>query len=344
MNSLLYDKPELSFAEDFANKVLGELNDIKHTFFRIGFRLREANDFKYYKELGFESIADCAEALFGFKKTTTYDLMNIALMFKDDDFPMRINKYYDRFSQSQLVVLSSMGSYERDFLAKICSSSDTVAEMRRAKKYLHDSLFRGDRHIPNWEWSQCKSLAELNKLFDSRFAGIPAPTAPNCSKEVDYAFLQSIIDKIPKDDVVVEHPAPEQIVIAPESVAVSETVAQNSGYPEKFIDIISIKLSEKLFSDGFVYQWREKQAVHQMMHTDEFSKYCLVEICRIISKEYTMFKHLIQDCIKDWAAQFDYGITLCGRKQGMTHFAGNIASLLCDEICKPFSNLKSGKN
>lgn len=81
-NNMEYS-PAQTPEEDFVNLVRLELDDIKHTFFKIGFRLREANNERYFIKLGYESIEECAEALFGFKKTTTYDLMRLAELFAD---------------------------------------------------------------------------------------------------------------------------------------------------------------------------------------------------------------------------------------------------------------------
>ena len=63
-----YYTPAKTVEEDFVNLVRLELNDIKKTFFKIGFRLYEANCNRYYKKLGFNSIEECAEAMFGFRK------------------------------------------------------------------------------------------------------------------------------------------------------------------------------------------------------------------------------------------------------------------------------------
>ena len=46
----------VSEAEKFVKLVKSDLDDIKHSFFTIGFRLHEANEFKYFRELGYENI------------------------------------------------------------------------------------------------------------------------------------------------------------------------------------------------------------------------------------------------------------------------------------------------
>ena len=127
-------KPAGTVEEDFVNLVKLELNDIRNTFFKIGFRLREANENRYYKKLGYSSIEECAEALFGFKKTTTYDLMAIAGRFYDRKAPMALAEPYRKFNQSQLVLLSGLMTASEDFI-KMTSSEDSIEKIKKAKKY-----------------------------------------------------------------------------------------------------------------------------------------------------------------------------------------------------------------
>ena len=67
--------PQDTYAEAFVKLVREELNSIKRNFFSIGFRLAEANKEGYYYELGYDSIVECAEDLFGFKKTMSYNAL-----------------------------------------------------------------------------------------------------------------------------------------------------------------------------------------------------------------------------------------------------------------------------
>ena len=55
-------------AESFVKMVKINVRDIRNSFFEIGFRLREAHNNAYYKDLGFANIHECAEALFDIKK------------------------------------------------------------------------------------------------------------------------------------------------------------------------------------------------------------------------------------------------------------------------------------
>lgn len=164
MSNLEYYSPSSTVQEDFVNLVNLELNDIKKTFVRIGFRLLEADRCKYYVDLGFSNIVDCAEHFFGFKKTTTYDLMSVALLFTESDQPMVLAPRYRKFSQSQLVLFSSI-RYKRDDFIKLCSSEDSISDLRIAKKNW-SSLMSGRLFTVNKSYSQCKNIREFNELCD----------------------------------------------------------------------------------------------------------------------------------------------------------------------------------
>ena len=126
--------PAPTVEEDFVNLVRLELDDIKHTFFRIGFRLKEAYNEKYYIKLGYKTIEECAEELFGFKKTTTYDLMRLVSLFASREAPMQIDSKYDGFSQSQLVLFSQINLSQNYFIS-MAKPTDTIATLKKAKNY-----------------------------------------------------------------------------------------------------------------------------------------------------------------------------------------------------------------
>ena len=129
-----YYVPAATVEEDFVNLVKLELNDIKNSFFKIGFRLSEANRCKYYKKLGFNTIEECAEALFGFKKTTTYDLMNVANSFGDRKAPMMLDSKYQGINQSQLVLFSSINYARAGFISR-ARPEDSIEKLKKAKRY-----------------------------------------------------------------------------------------------------------------------------------------------------------------------------------------------------------------
>ncbi len=120
-------------AEGFIDKVNVELTDIKHSFFRIGFLLSEANELGYYKPLGYQNITELAEDKFGFKQSTTYELMNVYALAHSKQAPMQIADKYEKYSKSQLTEFCKIKFATDDFM-KIVSPLDTVADIKEAVK------------------------------------------------------------------------------------------------------------------------------------------------------------------------------------------------------------------
>lgn len=118
-------------AEGFVQNVYNDLNDIKHSFFVIGFRLTEANNLKYYKALGYQNITELAEDKFGFKKTVTYELMQIYALAHNVQSPMRIADKYDKYSKSQLAEFCRLRYCPDDFI-QIVTPQDNVDTIERA--------------------------------------------------------------------------------------------------------------------------------------------------------------------------------------------------------------------
>ena len=122
---------ELVMAESFVEAVYDDLNDIKHSFFRIGFRLHEAAQLGYYKQLGYANITELAEDKFGFKQSTTYELIAIYRLAHKEAAPMQIAEPYEAFSQSQLRELCRLKMDPWGFM-RIVKSSDTVVNIGKA--------------------------------------------------------------------------------------------------------------------------------------------------------------------------------------------------------------------
>ena len=92
----------------------------------------------YFRTLGYENITDCAEHLFGIKKSTTYSLMHIASCYCDG---MVLKDKYKNYSQSQLIEMSTANALLEDKI----TSDMTVADIRDLKKALpnYASRYKG---------------------------------------------------------------------------------------------------------------------------------------------------------------------------------------------------------
>ena len=95
-----------AYADSFLENTKADMLDISRSFFKIGFRLAEANKEGYYKTLGYESIDELAEAEFSIKRSTTYGLMEVWERFHDRKNPMSVSATYEKFSYTKLLEIA----------------------------------------------------------------------------------------------------------------------------------------------------------------------------------------------------------------------------------------------
>lgn len=99
----------------YCEKIKKEINGIAENWFQIAYYVYEMNHFKYYAN-HYDNIVDCCKAEFGFKKSTTYNFINIV---KDSGCSYYV-RYQDfissvkGWSYSQLVSMLSLSDKERE--------------------------------------------------------------------------------------------------------------------------------------------------------------------------------------------------------------------------------------
>lgn len=126
------DEPD-AFALGSFDYIARDLNDIKHSYFRLGFHLDECDRCKYWQQFGYSCLSDFALHNWGlessfvsrciavFKFTAQYSGA-LPTMFQQDK--------YKPYSYSQLVEMISM---DEDTLRR-CSPNYSVRELREIKK------------------------------------------------------------------------------------------------------------------------------------------------------------------------------------------------------------------
>lgn len=159
----IYSEEE-SFAQSFIRHVNEELHDVKRTFIKIGFRLKEADEFEYYKELGYQNITDLAEAEFGFKKTTTYELIKVYELAHDPDCRWHISKEFDKYSYSQLLALTYL-KYSACSAIAIVKPTDSVRALKRFVSNWNEEYRYGCGYRPG-----LKTVDEYLKAYDEKQA------------------------------------------------------------------------------------------------------------------------------------------------------------------------------
>ena len=127
IDNVLYVKQD---ARNFVARVRSRLEHIFTEFIEIGKDLKLAQENKYYKELGFNSLEDLSLDLFGIKKTVCYNLIKLYETCSDGD---HILPEYKGFSQNQLIELISVKSAPKKFL-EITKPEDSVRKIKEARK------------------------------------------------------------------------------------------------------------------------------------------------------------------------------------------------------------------
>ena len=130
-----------SAAESFVKFVKYDLEHISKTFFDIGFRLWEARNFEYYKELGYESIEELSENEFDFKRSSTYNLINVFTRFSvwNGTYCNQIQEQFKDYSYSQLVELSKLYYLPEEHIHDWFPPSVPVREFSAYVRYYKDT-------------------------------------------------------------------------------------------------------------------------------------------------------------------------------------------------------------
>lgn len=161
---------QLVFANGFVKAVNEAMDDIKNRSYFIGFRLYEANRYKYYEALGYGSIEELAEAEFGFKRSTTYGLMQ-AFNYAKSETPLYIADKYRGYSYTALLEMSKAKSVKylnkSQGIETILTPKVSVSKIKEVRP-LWDKYITEHDALPN-----CKSVDEFLELVKEQEA--PAP-------------------------------------------------------------------------------------------------------------------------------------------------------------------------
>lgn len=121
-----------SLLNDYSKKIKDSVQNIKREYFYIGAMLNELSSRGTFAAGGYKNISEYCEDVFGFKKTFTYDLMNVASCFRDPLGTMfSIEPKYKDYDFSKLCVMAGMNSKQ----LSLCSPNYTVKEIKNIKRY-----------------------------------------------------------------------------------------------------------------------------------------------------------------------------------------------------------------
>lgn len=126
------DEPDVMALGSF-DFIARDLNDIKRSYFRLGFHLNEFNCCKYYQQFGFSCLSDFALHNWGLEPSFVSRCIAVFLFtaqYSGAIPTMFQEEKYQPYSYSQLVEMISM---DEDTLRR-CSPNYSVRELREIKK------------------------------------------------------------------------------------------------------------------------------------------------------------------------------------------------------------------
>lgn len=156
--------------EDFCKAMTDEIQNVKHSFFKLGMYLSEAYVKRLNNGTGVDDFFIWCEQLFNLQKSSVYNFMRIYNVFRDKsrtDIGVLDSRFED-FSQSQLVeLLPASDSLDQIQFVK---PSDSVATIRKVVKI--NKKMRNKAHV------ECDSAEEYIDRF-----GAVLLTDVSCKKE-----------------------------------------------------------------------------------------------------------------------------------------------------------------
>lgn len=168
-------------------KIQRTIGQVADSFCYIGYLLYHCKKSEWFKELNYGSVIEYAEKELGFKKSTTYNFINVCERFSEYKSGMPsdyIDQKYKCFTFQKLVQMTSIKNL--DMLEEI-NSDMTVKEIKEKKISI-----RVEKQVIN-------NIEVLESKIDII---IPDPVVPIEKNVIDVDFKSdSIIDPILKNDI-----------------------------------------------------------------------------------------------------------------------------------------------
>lgn len=311
-----------SMAVSFVKMVKLNLVEAQKSFFEIGFRLYEAQKYEYYKELGFESLVDCAEHHFGFKKTLVYDLINVYDSFNENHTKF-INPKYKDFSQSQLIEMSKVKTFQVQFISK-CKPTDSVKKIREARKIF-------TKH--GLELYDCKSLDGLISAYEEK----------QKKDKADIVIEEAIINGEPvleEENEIDEEP----IQVTYESKGIElKADAPKEEKTEITEDLCMPAYLQKDIFNSFCKDisllLQTKYSTTVLLVGKNYTDF-VKDLYRLINKFLFIRRSDIKMVLYNVYKNYDYDINLNGRKQPLKVFISNIVNSFTDFFEPPKESKK----
>lgn len=163
----------------YIDKIRKEVERAADNWLHIAYYVYELNYFGYYKK-HFENIVDCCQANFGFKKSTTYNFINIVEQFADNvgmvkSKPklqyVKFNDFFNavrQWSYSQLVAMLSLSDKQREQATPEMSA-------REIKRLKTDSKRLENNSAESSESAPAEIVVPADPISSQPSPAVPAP-------------------------------------------------------------------------------------------------------------------------------------------------------------------------
>lgn len=161
-------KSDESVALEFVGRVRGYLSDVSKSFFKIGYELSKAQDGKHFKALGYESLEELSEDVFGFSKTTTYDMIKVYKACRMYGLPSEMYECCEPYSFSQLAAMERGGFASPETLIAhgLVKPTDSVRSIKKYVSYFNKYTERYSSY-PKETLQEWLELEEQRKELES---------------------------------------------------------------------------------------------------------------------------------------------------------------------------------
>ena len=125
-------KKELTKLEVDCESIRKDIKECGKLYITVAYKVYELYIYEIYKEK-YKNIVECCREEFGFKKSTTYNMIKIVTEYGEEEdgvVTYRSLMQYGKFSYSQLVVMLSLSDSHR----KDITPDTTISEIRNIKK------------------------------------------------------------------------------------------------------------------------------------------------------------------------------------------------------------------
>ncbi len=302
-----------AFLENCEQIMRNAQDTVKH-FCLIGMRLQTLKQMPGYhfvvdengEAYSFNRFDEFCERAFGFSKTRTSNFLSLGAFLTEKDGNVEfIEPKYEAYNLSQLIELSSVSRYDHRFFAP----SFTVKEMRLVKKMLGK--------VYNEAWTAEEMLENAKKRFEVKEVKPIEQMQIELTEEVEEA----------KSDVGITAPTETEVERVEENVpeeAKNGEKVPATGFRGEFLSAFAKRI-ERCGIKATVHH----RGLSADFTAEELAKEMERRFIYSLLDNRTSLKHLIQEFVTEHLGRYDYEITLNGRKQGITVFAGALADTLC---------------